>query len=147
VVFSPDAVGAFQRPAYCQKTGTPRLYSDELIEALLTVKVVLRLSLRAVEGFARGMARMAQASWRVVTAEGWGYAYARDERKFYYVAPLSAQAGPASGISPVALGKSASRRKVAPGSNKARDEGLGGYKRKAPFQPSVQAPKSGIPCH
>jgi IS5 family transposase len=65
VVFSPDGAGAFQRPAYAQKTGTPRLYSDELIEALLLVKLVLRLSLRAVEGFAHGMARIAQAQWPI----------------------------------------------------------------------------------
>lgn len=63
VVFSPDGASAWQKPAYAQKTGKPRVYSDDLIEALLLAKVVLRLSLRAVEGFARGMARIAQASW------------------------------------------------------------------------------------
>ena len=31
----------------------------------MTVKVMLRLSLRALEGFAHGMARIAQAGWRV----------------------------------------------------------------------------------
>ena len=64
VVFSPDDT-AWQRPAYHQRTGTPRLYSDALIEALLTVKLMLRLSLRAVEGFARGMARIAGADWPI----------------------------------------------------------------------------------
>ena len=66
VFFDPESA-AFEPPAHVKskKGGRPKLYSDELIEALLTVKVLLRLSLRAVEGFAHGMARIAQAGWRV----------------------------------------------------------------------------------
>lgn len=55
----------YTAPAYSQRTGAPRQYSDALIEALLTVKVVLRLSLRALEGFARGISRLAKVSWTI----------------------------------------------------------------------------------
>lgn len=64
VFFSPDS-GAFEPPPRTGKDGRPQLYSDAHIEAVLTVKVLLRLSLRAVEGFARGMSRIAQADWPV----------------------------------------------------------------------------------
>lgn len=64
VFFSPDGE-AFAPPPRTGKGGHPRLYSDTHIEALLTVKMLLRLSLRAVEGFACGMARIAQAHWPV----------------------------------------------------------------------------------
>jgi len=64
VYFSPDG-GAFAPPPPTGKGGHPRPYSDAHIEALLTVKVLLRLSLRAVGGFARGMAALARADWPV----------------------------------------------------------------------------------
>lgn len=64
-IWLSDDSGVYTAPAYSQRTGAPRQYSDALIEALLTVKVVLRLSLRALEGFATGMARLAKASWTV----------------------------------------------------------------------------------
>lgn len=64
VVFDPSGT-AFQRPAYHQRTGTPRQYSDALIEALLACKVLLRLSLRALQGFAQGLAHIAGASWTI----------------------------------------------------------------------------------
>ena len=54
-------------PAVAQegRRGAPRTYSDAHIEALLTVKLVMRLSLRAVQGFALGMAQVVGASWKV----------------------------------------------------------------------------------
>ena len=55
--------GVCAAPKYNQRTGAPRRYSDAFIEALLTAKLVLRLSLRAVEGFAAGLAKQANASW------------------------------------------------------------------------------------
>lgn len=64
VFFDPDCE-AFAPPPQSGKRGHPRLYSDNHIEALLAVKVLLRLPLRAVEGFARGMARIAKAEWPV----------------------------------------------------------------------------------
>lgn len=78
VFFSPDG-GAFAPPAYGDKVGKPYTYSHAHIEALLTVKLVLRLSLRAVEGFARGMARIARASpcplrgHAPEAGKGWGW--------------------------------------------------------------------------
>lgn len=65
VFFSPDG-DAFAPPEYEDKVGKPYTYSHAHIEALLTVKMLLRLSLRAVEGFAHGMARIAQADWPVL---------------------------------------------------------------------------------
>ncbi len=65
VVFDPSAE-AFAPPARTGRRGAPRRYGDELIEALLTVKLMTRLSLRALEGFARGLARIAGgASWPI----------------------------------------------------------------------------------
>lgn len=64
-IWLSDDSGSYTAPAYSQRTGAPRQYSDALIEALLTVKVVLRLSLRALEGFATGMARLAKVSWSI----------------------------------------------------------------------------------
>ena len=64
VVFDPKGA-AFTQPAYNQKTGTPRIYSDDLIEALLTVKLMTGLSLRAAEGFALGMRELAEGTWPV----------------------------------------------------------------------------------
>jgi hypothetical protein len=48
-----------------QRTGRPRLYADAQIEAMLLAKVALRLSLRAVEGLAYGLAKLAHVSWPV----------------------------------------------------------------------------------
>jgi hypothetical protein len=62
-VFLDPQGGCFEPPARSGRPGRPRKFSDTLIEALLTVKVLLRLSLRAVEGFAQGMARLAGAHW------------------------------------------------------------------------------------
>ena len=64
VFFSPDG-DAFEPPPKRIGVGKPFTYSDAHIEALLMVKLLLRLSLRAVEGFALGMARIAQADWPV----------------------------------------------------------------------------------
>ncbi len=64
VVFDPEG-GAFAPPGQQGKRGRPCLYSDALIEGLLLAKVVLRLSLRALEGFAHGLARIARADWPV----------------------------------------------------------------------------------
>lgn len=64
VVFDPQG-GAFAPPGRQGKRGRPCLYSDALIEGLLLAKVVLRLSLRALEGFAHGLTRIAGASWTV----------------------------------------------------------------------------------
>ena len=63
-VLCPDGA-PFERPAYAQRTGRPRLYADAQIEALLLAKVALRLSLRAVEGLAYGLAKLAHVSWPV----------------------------------------------------------------------------------
>lgn len=47
------------------RRGAPRTYSDSHIEALLTAKLVMRLSLRATQGFAQGMAKLVKAQWAV----------------------------------------------------------------------------------
>jgi IS5 family transposase len=65
VFFDPDSAALAPAERVPGKNGRPRLYTDEHIEALLTVKLLLRLSLRAVQGFAAGMARIACASWAV----------------------------------------------------------------------------------
>jgi hypothetical protein len=67
LVLSSDGGAAFQCPEYAQKTGLPSLCRDGLIEALLLNKVALRLGLRTVASFARGMARLAQAQWPVAS--------------------------------------------------------------------------------
>lgn len=64
VLFDPHAA-AFAPAEPTSGRGRPLTYSDAHIEALLTVKVVLRLSLRAVEGFATGMATLVGAAWAV----------------------------------------------------------------------------------
>ena len=65
VVFDPSGA-AFGPPPKSGCRGAPRHYSDELIEALITVKLMTRLSLRAIEGFARGLARIAGGvSWQI----------------------------------------------------------------------------------
>ena len=61
VLFDPHAA-AFAPAEPTSGRGRPLTYSDAHIEALLTVKVVLRLSLRAVEGFATGMATLVGAA-------------------------------------------------------------------------------------
>ncbi len=64
VILCPDGA-PFAPPAYTQRTGRPRLYADEQIEAMLLTKVALRLSLRAVEGLAHGLAKLAGVTWPV----------------------------------------------------------------------------------
>ena len=64
VIFDSES-GAFAPPEYHVRRGKPFTYSDAHIEALLTAKLMLRLSLRAVGGFARGLARFAKANWPV----------------------------------------------------------------------------------
>ncbi|MDO8415270.1 MAG: IS5 family transposase [Agitococcus sp.] len=65
VIFSQDASTQGELKAVGKKGGRKQRYPDTLIEALLTVKVVLRLSLRALEGFAAGMVTLTGASWSV----------------------------------------------------------------------------------
>ena len=57
--------GACAAPAYILHAGAPCQFSDALIEALLTVRVMLHLSLRALDGFAIVMARLDKVSWNV----------------------------------------------------------------------------------
>ncbi len=64
VILCPDGA-PFAPPAYAQRTGRPRLYADPQIEAMLLTKVALRLSLRAVEGLTRGLAKLAGVTWPV----------------------------------------------------------------------------------
>jgi hypothetical protein len=44
------------------KNGRPQKYSDATIEALLTLKVLLRLTLRAIEGLAQGLNQVARSA-------------------------------------------------------------------------------------
>lgn len=60
-----DDGGAYAPPPKSGQRGRPFTYSDALTEALYTIKVMLRLPLRAVEGFAKGLAQLAGASWSV----------------------------------------------------------------------------------
>lgn len=60
--FDPDSE-VFAQPVPAGRRGAPLRFSDATIEALLTVKVILRLSLRAVQGFAHGMAALTGARW------------------------------------------------------------------------------------
>lgn len=55
LMLSEDAARLFERPEGTGKRGMQRLYSDSLIEAVLTIKYMFRLSLRAAEGFAAGL--------------------------------------------------------------------------------------------
>lgn len=64
VWLDPDG-GVFEPPPKVKRNGRPRLYSDALIEAAFTVKALTRLSLRALEGFLAGLARLAGGQWRV----------------------------------------------------------------------------------
>ena len=45
----------------------PRVYSDELVKALFLAKAVTGLSLRALEGFARGLRELVKGEWKVRT--------------------------------------------------------------------------------
>jgi hypothetical protein len=64
VFFDPTCT-AMRKPRKTQRRGRPFVYSAACIEALLTVKLLLRLSLRAAEGFGLGMARLVHAKWEV----------------------------------------------------------------------------------
>ena len=62
-VWDCNDAGCCARPPKSGRRGLPFTYNDALIEALYTVKVMLRVPLRAVEGFARGLAQLTGASW------------------------------------------------------------------------------------
>jgi hypothetical protein len=71
VVFDIDGQ-ALARPGPQGKRGRSYLYNDALNEGLLLDKVVLRLSLRALEGFAHGLARTARAEGEQEAGTGGG---------------------------------------------------------------------------
>ena len=45
--------------------GRPEVYADDFIQALLMVKVISRLPLRALVGFARGIAQLIDRPWQI----------------------------------------------------------------------------------
>ena len=64
IVLSPDG-GAYAPPPRDGRACRPRVYSDELVEALFLAKAVTGLSLRALEGFARGLRELVGGEWKV----------------------------------------------------------------------------------
>jgi hypothetical protein len=64
IFYSTDG-GLFEPPPKTGRVGGPRVYSDNTIEAVLTIKHVTRLSLRAIEGFVIGMREVTGGTWPV----------------------------------------------------------------------------------
>jgi hypothetical protein len=58
--FDADVVASWQHENAASKVGRPFLYSDLAIEALLTLRELLRLPYRQTEGFARSLAALMQ---------------------------------------------------------------------------------------
>jgi hypothetical protein len=62
---TPESVLGAPRRKPGPQGGRPEKYPDAFIEAMLMMKVATRLSLRAVTGFARGMAQLMGKTWQI----------------------------------------------------------------------------------